>query len=535
MTEAPNQTALPEPVGRQFPARWLWSRSYAVVYVALTAWFALSVVRIYDTQTGFSSLLLFGDRFAPQRLARLHDLPVYTYRNSNGYDGQFYAQIAVAGNPFDRHLATALDDPGYRTRRVLLPVLAHLAGFGRPEWVLTAYALSNLLGWLILAYVVARWWFPPVSLGNLMRWIGTVFGAGMLVSVTRSLTDGPALLVIATGVRCLEVNRRWLAAGILGLAGLVRETSVIAAALFVPPLEKQRDAWRRGLLAGLVCVLPTVLWMGAVSSYYGTITKGSLAPPAIGFLKECHRVYAMLRAGEFHRAKDDVYVIVALAVQVAFLLARPRPALAWWRVGAGFAALACFLGWGFWEDALSGVPRTLLPLTLAFNVLVPRTRAGLVLLLAGNLTVFSASTVLNVIPTEQTTFVEGITLDYASGWHGPEHFGNGTWRWSSGPAIAKFHNPRPNPIWVGIDFGLLSETDRTVTMHARNVRQEFHVAARRGIRLTFGPFELIPGDTSLVFDTTEPPWIESGPHGRQLSFALQNVRLSLSPPPIEPR
>jgi hypothetical protein len=40
----------------------------------------------------------------------------------------------------------------------------------------------------------------------------------------------------------------------------------------------------------------------------------------------------------------------------------------------------------------------LLPLTLAFNVLAPRTRGGLVLLLAGNLTVVFAPDVLTVVP-----------------------------------------------------------------------------------------------------------------------------------------
>ena len=73
-------------------------------------------------------MILFGDHFAAKRLPRLHDVPLYTYARSYGYDGQFYAQIAVAGNPFDRDLEAALDSPGYRTRRVLLPAVAHLLG-----------------------------------------------------------------------------------------------------------------------------------------------------------------------------------------------------------------------------------------------------------------------------------------------------------------------------------------------------------------------------------------------------------------------
>jgi hypothetical protein len=513
----------------------LWSRRHEFIYAAVTIWLVLSVVGAYDAQTGFTSLLVFGDRFAPQRLVRLRDLPLFTYKSSNGYDGQFYAQIAVAGNPFDRELGTALDSSAYRARRVLLPLLAHLAGLGHPAWVLTAYALSNVLCWLILAWVVARWWFPPVSVHNLVRWLGTMLGAGMLVSVTRSLTDGPALLFIATGVRCLETNRRWLAAVVLGAAGLVRETSVIAATSFLPPLEGgSRRAWRRALLAASVCALPTALWIAVLSATSRTITTGALGPPALGILEECHRIFAMLRAGELLRAKDDVYVVVAVAVQVGFLLARPRPTSAWWRVGAGFAVLGFFLGWGFWEDALCGVPRTLLPLTLAFNVLVPRTRAGLPLLLAGNLTVLSASSVLSVVPRAETTFVEGITVDYASGWHDPEHSWWRSWRWASGSAVLKLHSPGAASVWVNIDFELLSQTDRTVSMHVGTSRHDFQVGARHGLRATFGPFELTPGDNAIACDTTEAPWIEPGPSGRPLAFSLQNLRLRTAPPPVVP-
>jgi hypothetical protein len=515
----------------------LWSRRYAFIYAAVTAWLVLRVVvGAHHAQTGFTSLLLFGDRFAPQRLARLHDLPIYTYRSSNGYDGQFYAQIAVAGNPFDPELGTALDSPAYRARRVLLPLLAHAAGLGRPAWVLTAYALSNLVCWLLLAWVVARWWFPPVSAHNLVRWLGTILGAGMLVSVARSLTDGPALLLIATGVRCIELNRRWLAAVVLGAAGLVRETSVIAAGSFVPPLEGgSRRAWHQALLAASVCVLPTVLWIAVLSATSRTITTGALAPPALGMLEECHRICAMLRAGQLLRAKDDVCVVVAVVVQVAFLLARPRPTSAWWRVGAGFAVLAFFLGWGFWEDALCGVPRTLLPLTLAFNVLVPRTRMGLPLLLAGNLTVLSASSVLAVMPSEETTFVEGITADYASGWHDPEHSWRRSWRWASGSAVLTLHNPGTASVWVDIDFELLSQTDRIVSMHAGALRRDFQIGARRRSRATFGPVELPPGDSAIACDTTEAPWIEPGPGGRPLTFSMENLRLRTAPPGVVPR
>lgn len=149
-------------------ARWLGERGIALVYVALASALLLHVADFRDRQSAFTPLIVFGDRFAPHRLSGLRTVPLYTYRDSDGYDGQFYAQVAVAGNPFDPELPIALDAPAYRSGRVLVPLLAHLAGFGRPAWVLTAYALSNVVSWLILAWVTARWWFPPTDLHNLL-------------------------------------------------------------------------------------------------------------------------------------------------------------------------------------------------------------------------------------------------------------------------------------------------------------------------------------------------------------------------------
>jgi len=164
----------------------LWGRRYAIVYLALLVRLVIEIGRWHDPHTGFSSLIDFGDQFAARRVASLSDVPLYTYARSSGYDGQFYAQLAVAGNPLDPELDRALDSAGYRARRALLPALVHLAGLGRPAWIIQAYALANLLCSLILAALLARWWFPPTDLHNLLRWVGTLFGAGMMVSVRDS-------------------------------------------------------------------------------------------------------------------------------------------------------------------------------------------------------------------------------------------------------------------------------------------------------------------------------------------------------------
>src|SRR5262245_28356963 len=94
-------------------ARAIWRWRYVVAYLALATWFLLQIRTFYHSDSGFTSMIWFGESFAPRRLARLERVPVYNVV-ADGYDGQFYAQIAVAGNPFDPEFLTALDSPSYR-------------------------------------------------------------------------------------------------------------------------------------------------------------------------------------------------------------------------------------------------------------------------------------------------------------------------------------------------------------------------------------------------------------------------------------
>jgi hypothetical protein len=520
-------------VGAPTSSRTPWDWRFAAVYGALLIGFVVEIGRSCDPQTGFSSLIEFGDRFAGSRLPQLREVPLYTYAQSSGYDGQFYAQLAVAKNPFDPALARALDSPGYRTRRILFPALVHLLGLGRPAWIIQVYALSNLLCLLILAALLAGWWFPPTDLHNLLRWGGTLFGSGMALSVTRSLTDGPALLAIAVGAHLVEKNRRGLGAVVLAAAGLVRETSVLCAAAFAPTTRDRRD-WARAALAGVICVAPTLLWAALLSHRYGGAAGiHNFDLPFVSVGAKLIEVYRRWRLVGFDfYARTELLAVVALATQAGFVLLRPRIELVWWRIGAAFAALWIFLGWAVWEGAFSSATRALLPLTLAFNVLAPRTRRGLVLLLAGNMSVLSIGDVLEAIPTERTTFDYGVTSLYHSGWHEPEHLGRDAWRWASGSTSMLLHNPTPWTLRATLDFQMVSVVPRVVTLHA--VDRELadltvSLAAQKRVPGTFGPVPLPPGDTTIVFTTAEAPWVEPGAGGRALTLSVHNLVVAVTP------
>ena len=525
--------------------RLIWRRRFAFVYLACLCAFARQIARFGDRHTGYSSLILFGDHFAPQRLRQLADVPLYTYARQVGYDGQFYAQIAVAGNPFNRDLVRALDAPAYRERRILLPLVVHAVGLGRPGLIIQAFALANLFCLALLAALLARWWFPPTDLDNLIRWAGILFGAGLVVSATRSLTDGPALLLIAIGARQLERGRTWAAAVVLGLAGLVRETSVLCAIAFWPsapqnpgrPGEPLWRARRRALLATMVCVGPIALWTAILFGHYGHIGGlRNLAPPFFALPSKARELVGVWRTYGFDWAvRDELLVAATLAVQIGFLLARPQPREPWWRIGASFAAFGAFLGWPVWEGFPSAAARALLPVSLAFNRLVPRTRRGLLLLAVGNLGVLALPDLFgSVVPTEQVAFADGIGARYGDEWLMPERAGRDTWRWASGTATLTLDNPNVGPRAVTLDFQLRSVSPRSVAVSVATnppTTGHFTLLPDRPVRASLGPLTLPPGRTTVVFSTDLPAWIEPGSKQRPLAFSVHRLQANVAPIP----
>jgi hypothetical protein len=493
----------------------------------------VQIAHFYRPAAGLTALEFFGERFAPRRLKRLKTVPIYTLKDSWGYDGQFYAQLAVAGNPFDPELRTALDAPAYRSKRILLPALAHVVGLGRPSWVLNVYAVSNLLCWLVLAALTARWWFPPTDLQNLLRWTGTLFSAGMVVSVTRSLTDAPALLCVACGVRWLETERFKLGSCALALAGLVRESSIIYATALIPTHDAGRAVWGRRGLAIIAVIAPTAVWGSMLVLHFrgsGSVEQ-AFGLPFASLIGKVRDIAALWRLHGFASIDNELWAVLALTVQCAFIALYRRPQRHWWRIGATSSLLFVVLGPAVWEGTPSAAARAVLPLTLAFNVLVPRTRAWLVLLVAGNLTALSAPHLAKDLPPGAADLQGGtISVRFEPGWWDLERLGQRTWRWSPGATALRVHNPRSDTYLVTLDFEVSSVIARSLEIRTPDAQKVIKLPQAERISSAFGPFPVPPGDTVVRMTTDDPPWTEPGPIGRKLAFAIYGLRLTVNAP-----
>ena len=179
----------------------------------------LILVENYSSQHGFLSLILFGQEFKATRLHEINSLNPPT-KSQWGYDGQFYAQIALDPLLSRDDLKQALDAPSHRARRIGLSFFAFCLGLGKPLWILQVYALLNVVFWLLLLGAVCK--FTGYKRGrDFLLLIAVLWSTGTLTSIARALTDFPAAALSA--IAAFLFTNRLASASLLSFAALVIE------------------------------------------------------------------------------------------------------------------------------------------------------------------------------------------------------------------------------------------------------------------------------------------------------------------------
>jgi hypothetical protein len=353
--------------------------------IALVALFLASVARFYHRDTGFTSLIGLPENHANE-LPALRAVPHYVYPAGVTYDGQYYAQLALEPRLRDPAIDRAIDLAPYRARRILFSWTAWVLGLGRPAWVLEAFALQNVVCWLILAALMTRW-VPPVSPRQLASWSACLFAFGLLWSVRFSLLDGPSLVLLVCAILAVERGRTLAAAAIVGVAGLARETNLLGAAVL--PTPSDRASWFRLLPAGVLIVLPIAIWLDYLWSIYRATTFAAtdqLTMPFVSYVAAGRRAVRFLGSPETCGYGLVVLMsIAALSVQTAYLAISRERRSPWWRLAIVYSLLMLTAERSLWEPG--GINRFLLPLTVGFNVLLSRSSGSFwPWFAAGNLT-----------------------------------------------------------------------------------------------------------------------------------------------------
>ena len=299
-------------------------------------------------------------------------------------------------------LRVALDSIEIRSRRILVPWTAYLLGLGRPAWVIEAYALQNVGFWLLLGWVLLRW-LPPVNIRNWLAWCGCLLCVGSVMSVQLALTDLPSASIMALGLAVAESGRFNLAGVLLGLSGLARETNLIATlGIDWPSLWKTRGV--RAALTLLLIMLPLALWMGYMHLILGprvwpVSQGGTFVVPFGGVLVFLQRAIRDVQWNGWETSMvRGLAALLSVGTQGLYLLWRAEWHRPWWRVGIAYAAFFVIFPYAVLEGNPGAFVRVLLPLSLAFNVLIPQSRWFWPLFVMGNATVFHGLESLSLLP-----------------------------------------------------------------------------------------------------------------------------------------
>lgn len=338
------------------------TRFQRLLYWAFVLAFPLALyVANFSPRTGFTDFIYFGETFSGRVMPEVAATPHEVWPG-DGYDGEFYAQIALDPLLTSEALPAALDNPVYRARRILMPVLAYLAGLGQPRLVLNAYALLNLVFYLFLAAGLAEF-VNPRTVQSFLCALPLFLGTGTLVSLRRSLTDLPSTVLLLWGT--------WSGSGLFfALSCLCKEAAVIN--LF-PILDPNRTL-STSLKAIIVAVGPLLIWLFYVQLVLGS--KGTFMGwqnfglPVLSALQWAFQwLQGMLAQRDLVRSFTNLAALISVASQSVFLITHRSVKDPIWRLGIPSAVLFWFLGAGVLVEDYA-FTRAMLPMTFSFNLLL---------------------------------------------------------------------------------------------------------------------------------------------------------------------
>jgi hypothetical protein len=360
--DATPQPCLKRPDRPTTPGRWLLGG--CVIALIPTIFFFAQFAR----PGGVLNLIQFGTEFEATNVPTVAAL--HPPRNfPHGYDAQWYAQIAMDPLLRDPRTVNAVDDAGYRARRVVMPGLASMMGFGHPGLTLAILASLNYVFFLVLLVALIRD-LKPAGPGQWAAVAAVALTTGSMDSLHRALSDLPASTLIFLAVILPLAATR---VALLATAVLTRETAILSAVpcVLASPLLDRRNFTRLTLV-----LLPAAIWFSYLVIHLQTMgdgPSGNFQFPGAAIVERLAVAWSDLLAVPNDRRFFLLLAPVCLVVQAVFLWRFPLRHSALWWSGIGFTALLFVLGPMVWVGNMAA-PRVLLPMTVAFNVLLATKR-----------------------------------------------------------------------------------------------------------------------------------------------------------------
>ena len=307
-------------------------RSLRVGLIALCAAFLIWALAVFGKYGGNpTGLARIGDqmtlspRLAGQELVRL--------KGKRGNDGQQF--LALALDPLQLELGTsaAVDNPIYRGKRVLYPLLSYLSGLGQPGLIVWSPGLINVICIGASAAMVARW--AELEKRSAQWGLAVLALPSYWITLSLNTADLLATSMMLSAALAWKQQRFAVTWGSLSAALLSRETALLAwVATGITALWERR--WR--LLPALALVpLPLWLFTAGLRARFPAVVDGSLAKlhftwPFGGILRKLAQLLGLATLpGVSLTGAERVFDALCFGL---------------WLSTLSLLAVACWRGWG---------------------------------------------------------------------------------------------------------------------------------------------------------------------------------------------
>jgi glycosyltransferase involved in cell wall biosynthesis len=294
--------------------------------VALLIWAAAVFGKYGGNPTGLARI---GDQMALS--PRLAGQELVVLRGKRGNDGQQFLALSLDPLQVDPGTAAAVDNPIYRGKRLLYPLLAWLLGLGRPGWIIWWLGLINVACIGVAAGLVARW--AQLEQRSPQWGFAVLALPGYWITLSLGTADLLATTLMLAAALAWKQQRPWRGGTALAAALLSRETELLAwAATGLTALWEKRWHW---LLPLALAPLPLLALMGSLRQRFSLVADGALASlhftwPLGGIAAKVGQLLlGTAELPQLERVFDGLSLLLWLASLAVLLMA----ALGRWRVG----------------------------------------------------------------------------------------------------------------------------------------------------------------------------------------------------------
>lgn len=257
--------------------------------VALLVWAGLVFGKFGGNPTGLARI---GERFPAN--PHLPPAQLLVLPGKRGNDGQQFLVLATDPLQIDPATTQAVDNPIYRGKRLLYPLLAWVTGLGQPQLIVWTLGLLNVGCIAGAAGLVAQW--AQLEQRN-PRWgLAVLALPGYWITLTLSTADLLATtLLLAAAVAWRQRRPAGLSAALAG-AVLTRETALLAwAASGLATVSERRWRW---LVPLALVPLPLMLLTAWLKARFAATGDGLLAtlhfgPPGLGIVQKAAQLLGL--------------------------------------------------------------------------------------------------------------------------------------------------------------------------------------------------------------------------------------------------